>query len=619
MADSGSTINDVKSYASNLAGEVMETFMTNFNIKSIKEVIGDVDIKASQLIKTFGQGREQIVAIKAAMADAVTSVVALGGSFGEIYEIQKGIAETLGRNLILNSDSYEKLYATTKVTGQGAKELTEGFKNVGYSVYQIGDQMTKVVDSARSIGVNAEKVSGEVVKNMSSMNMFNFQGGVEGLAKMAAQAVNLRVDMSNTLKIAEGLFSPEKAIDMAAAMQRLGVAQGDLLDPLRLMDLAQNDPAELQNQIVEMSKSFTRLNEEGQFEIAPGEKLRMKELAESMGMPISELQKMALGSAELERKMSKIQFPEFATKEQQELIANMAEMDSKTGEYKITMVDSKTGEKVDKNITELSIPDIEKLKEASAPKSMEDLAKQQLDTQTSMKASLLTLANRTGYALAGTKTVTQAEDAGREAYSKIPKIPGKSFSVEDLRENMGEGLDNFIKAIGDGKPIEALMGAATGTAKFLDTAFKESFENTKKVMDELAKSTNPVIQAFEKIGKSAVNAGLEHEKIKVNDFTIETHPEDKLVMFGGTNLDGNKNSGTPTQTDTKTTADINLNIKIDAPSNIDTAQLMLAFNDQSVRQQMIDAFQKGLSNSNGSGPLNPIESRKQMMNLGNMV
>ena len=38
---------------------------------------------------------------------------------------------------------------------------------------------------------------------------------------------------------------------MAAAMQRLGVAQSDLLDPLRLMDLSANDPTELQNQIVQ--------------------------------------------------------------------------------------------------------------------------------------------------------------------------------------------------------------------------------------------------------------------------------------------------------------------------------------------------------------------------------
>jgi len=39
---------------------------------------------------------------------------------------------------------------------------------------------------------------------------------------------------------------------MSAALQRLGVTQSELLDPLRLMDLSINDPGELQNQLVQM-------------------------------------------------------------------------------------------------------------------------------------------------------------------------------------------------------------------------------------------------------------------------------------------------------------------------------------------------------------------------------
>jgi len=617
MADSGGTINDIKSYTSNLLSEFKTAFMSNFNVDEIKKQIKEVDEAASIVTKQFGQGREQIVAIKAAMADAVTSVTALGGGFSDIAEIQRNISDSLGRNVIASTESYEKIYALKQVLGEASAGMIKSFKDAGYSAYQAGSQMEKVVNTAREIGVNATAVSSQVLSNMDMLNKYTFQGGVEGLAKMAAQAINLRISVTDIKGAMEKAFNPESAIDMAASLQRLGVAQGDLLDPLRLMDMAQNDPAELMNQIGEMSQQFVQLNKDGHFEIMPGAKRQLMEIESSMGLTQGSLSKMALSSAELDDKMSKIRFPEFATKEQQQLIANMAEMDT-NGEYKITMTDEK-GEKVTKSITEINPSDIEKLKEASAPKSMEDLAKDQLNTQQSMDASLKTLAGRTGYALAGTKSITDAQNAGREVYSKVPKIPGESFSIKGLRENMGEGLDNFIKAIGDGKPMEALMGAAAGTAKFLDTAFKESFENTKTVIDELGKSTNPVITAFEKIGKSTVNAVAEHENIKVKDFTIETHPEDKLVMAGGTNLDGNKNSGNSTQTDTKTTADINLNIKIEAPSNIDTAQLMLAFNDQSVRQQMISAFQKGLSDSNGSGPLNPIEARKQMMNLGNMV
>jgi len=309
MADSGSTISEIKSYTQSLMDQFKDAFLTNFDVSSIKKTLGEVEEGATSVAHIFGQGREQITAIKAAMAEAVTSVTLLGGNFQSILDIQKDISKVLGTNLILNSQSYEKLYATAQVTGQGADSLTKNFKDAGYSVYAIGDQMQKVMDVSRSIGVNGVQVSKQVVENMGAMNQYNFQGGVEGMAKMAAQAVNLRVDMKSTLELANKMFDPEQAINMSAAMQRLGVAQGDLLDPLKMMDLAQNDPAELQNQIAEMSKSFTRLKADGTgFEILPGEKRRMMEISKELFGNTEQLGKMALAAGDLDLKMSKIKF-----------------------------------------------------------------------------------------------------------------------------------------------------------------------------------------------------------------------------------------------------------------------------------------------------------------------
>ena len=48
---------------------------------------------------------------------------------------------------------------------------------------------------------------------------------------------------------------------MVSAFQRLGVAAGDLADPFRLMYLASEDTAELQNQVVKMTEKFTYFDE----------------------------------------------------------------------------------------------------------------------------------------------------------------------------------------------------------------------------------------------------------------------------------------------------------------------------------------------------------------------
>ena len=638
MGDTDDIKKDIKGYTQSVLDEIEKAFLTNFDVDAIKDKIAEVEEAATEVTRVFGQGKEQITAIKAAMAESVTSVTLLGGGFSDIVNLQTKISETLGTNLILNSQSYEKLYATTEVTGVKAEILTKGFKDAGFSVYAIGDQMTKVMNTARAIGVNGRQVSEQVVENMASMNQYNFQGGVEGMAKMAAQAVNLRTDMKVTLAIADRLFDPEQAIDMAAAMQRLGVAQGDLLDPLRLMDLARNDPAELQNQIAEMSKTFVKLKADGTgFEILPGEKARMMEIEKAMQLPRGELGKMALAAGDLELKMSKIKFSNDVTdKETQNLIANMAEM-GEGGEYKVTYTDAE-GDVKTKNVTELDESDIKAITEASqkAPKTMEELAKDQLTTQQSIDKNIESIANRTGLGLAGTKAATMAESAAREVSGVLPKVAGgKNLSIKGVRENLGGGLDNFIKAVGDGKGMEGLMSAASGTATYLETTLHESWVNTKTAIDDLSKSTNPLIQIMGDIVKKTGGAVAEHENINVTErqdfikFPGETvKPLAIDTIFGMTkgkealeNLNStNSNSVVGTSNIKMEDVNVNLNIKIDAPSNVDTSQLMLAFNDPSVKGALIGAVQSALSKVNGSnGPPNPIEARKQMANMANLT
>ena len=632
MADSNSAFSDIKAYTQSLMSELEKQFLTNFDVDEIKKKLVEVEGGATEVAKVFGQGREQITAIKAAMAEAVTSVTLLGGKFSDIVEIQKDISKVLGTNLILNSQSYEKLYATSEVTKVNSTDLTKNFKDAGFSVYAIGDQMTKVMNTARAIGVNGQQVSRQVVDNMASMNQYNFQGGVEGMAKMAAQAVNLRVDMKSTLDIANRLFDPEQAIDMAAAMQRLGVAQGDLLDPLKLMDLARNDPAELQNQIAEMSKSFTRLKADGTgFEILPGEKGRMMELERAMQLPAGQLGKMALAAGDLELKMSKIKFSNNVTDEStQKLIANMAEMGA-GGEYKVTYTDEK-GDVQTKNVTELNESDIKAITDASqkAPKTMEELAKDQLTTQQKIQADIYSIAHRTGLGLAGTKSVTMAENAAREVSGVLPKVAG-AYSVKSVRENLGGGLDNFIKAVGDGKWGEALVNAAAGTATYLDTTLHESWVNTKTAIDDLAKSTNPLIQIMGNVVKSTGGAVMEHENIPPpRDFikfpgkSFQPYPEDTIVGLtkgkeAFQNLNStNSNSVVGTSNIKMEDVNVNLSIDITGTDKMRPEDLKILFEtNQTLKQTIVETVLNVLSNVNGSNGTNPIKSRRQMAKLAN--
>lgn len=600
------------------AGKTIKDSNTDLNL--IKGVLYEIDESASNIAKSFGQGREQITSIKAAMAEAADKIYLLGGKWQDVVDIQQAAATALGRNVILAEGSYEKLYETAKVTGQSNDLLMKGFKDAGFSLYDVSNQMQKVINSAREIGVNAQAVSKQVVENMSKMNQFNFQGGVEGMAKMAAQAVNLRVDMKATLDIAKGLFNPEKAIEMASAMQRLGVAQGDLLDPLKLMDLARNDPAELQNQIAQMSKQFVQLNADGHFEIMPGAKQQLMEIGQELGYQNGELERMALGGAELEQKMGKIKFPEFATKEQQEMLANITEMGA-NGDMKIKV----DGKEMDINAAmEKYGTDEEsfnKLIDASKPKKMEDLAEEQLGTLKTIEGIVASMSGRVPRGLASTKIATEADNATRKV-GKAVAITAQPFSSKNIGGVIGDVSETFITSINNGETaFTAFATAANTISTFLNENFKISIDNASKEINKLGNSGNSLLDFMDTMFTKAGGTFAAHEnlsapgppqpntQIKVNDVLITSLPEDKFILGGGTNPMGNNSEGT-----TKTMSgpiDINLNIKVDAPG-MDTSQLLLALSDQTVKQEIISAVGTAANNANGIGEPNPnTEARKQ--------
>jgi hypothetical protein len=66
----------------------------------------------------------------------------------------------------------------------------------------------------RSIGGNTKQIMEDVTNNMDQMNRFQFENGVKGLTKMAAQASMLRFDMNETFKLADKVLSPEGAIQL---------------------------------------------------------------------------------------------------------------------------------------------------------------------------------------------------------------------------------------------------------------------------------------------------------------------------------------------------------------------------------------------------------------------
>ena len=556
-----------------------------FEFDQINKVLLGVDKSATSIAKSFGTGRDNIGQLKIAMGDAYVEVAKMGGKYSDIASIQGKVSGDLGRNVILQTETIQKLFAVQQVTGQNAEVITKSFKDAGMSAYLASEKMGNVVNIARSQGVNAQAVSKLVVENMSNLNMYTFQGGVDGLAKMAAQATSMRISMADTFKFAEKVFNPEGAIETAAALQRLGVTQSQLLDPLRLMDLAQNDPTELQNQITQMTEQFVQLNKDGQFEIMPDAKRQLREIETAMGYPSGALSKMALGAAEVADKMSKIRFTGGFSEDEKKFIANMAEM-GPGGTYTLKVDGKDMG--IDQAM-DLFAKDNDRFKQFmkdSEPKTMEDLAKEQLDTISSIDANVASMMNRVPMAMSTSKL---GEDL-LEGYRKVAEVPAKAVSEGGAfnTQGMREGLNTFE---GDMKAF----------IKDFSTNKSSDVELTAKAMEYFRGIYNYLEKNAEQVDKNVKSQYAE-------DFILKTHPKDTIVftpdmMIGGTNLFGGQQGS---MSETKNTNDINLNINLSAQPGVDVNDMT----KKEILEPLIAHIQKvitgdGLLNKNGS-TTNPI-------------
>jgi len=488
--------------------------------KAIKERANDVDNTLAQidesttsLIKNFGGARDRVQEMALGISDASSKILLLTDNVSTYEEamakaatIANEVAEGTNRNYMATSQNIEEIVAATEASKVESGTLIKNFTEQGYSLNAISENMQKVVNTTRALGVNTAAVSSSVVANLSKLNTFNFANGIEGLTRMAAKAALFNIDMTKIFTLADNLFDPEKAVEMASSLQRLGVATGDLLDPLKLMDLGQNNPEELQKQIVEMSKRFTYFNEQNQkFEIMPGAKRELREIAGAMGLNADELAKMALGSSTLADKMSKIRFPTLKTditEDQKELIANMSEM--KDGKYmiKVERRDKEgrgLGEFDSKDVSLLDDTDIENLKKqySESNKTLEETAQDQLTIQKRMLNEMESVASSLRGGLATSRPV-------RKGIEEVIKFKDKTIEpITDAAtsKNARELIDDIVTDLANYTKNKTSGQYSDEEIKKQEDAINEKYK------DKLVKLENSINKAGDVLGKAATDLG----------------------------------------------------------------------------------------------------------------
>ena len=437
--------NAIKEYGTEVGGNVFKQFE-------------DIQGKAATLNKTllngvlgYDRGISQV------LTKTLDKTLKIGGTLQDATDAYSTINTELGKSVILNENILTKTIEFSKATGLSVAEsakLTANFMELGLSIEQSQKESEKLRQTAAKFGINAGQFIKSIGENIKTAAAYGFRNGIDGLSKMVARSQALRVEFKGITGLADTLFDPEKAIELAANMQVLGGAVGDLADPFKLMYMAENDVEGLQEAIGQAAASSVTFNEQtGAFKLTGTEMRRLKAQADALGMEYGDLADKAIKykkEAEILSRLQPLQGFSNLSKEQQQVIASLAEI-GPGGKVDLRLPGFEQG------VTNFAALFKDGTKEqialaqfqASQQKSDRDIAKEQLAITTKNEINVRTIRDA---------AVIMAAKGGNvgDFLEQIEKYTGK----------IGEFVDKNYETVGAlGKKLEetAIAGAQIAT------------------------------------------------------------------------------------------------------------------------------------------------------------
>lgn len=388
-----------------------------------------------------------------------TSTLQIGIGIEEMSKMQAEYSSSIGRSVQLTEAGRQAMADLAKGTMlgvDGAAQLVGEFDKFGKSAESTKEFMEDAMNSASKLGLNAGAVTKNIVAGVKLLNTFNFKDGAKGMEKMAEQAAKYQTSMTLVSGMAEKLFDIEGAVEMSAQLQVLGGEWAKLGDPFKLMYMARNDMAGLNEAVINATKSTAVFNKtSGNFEIPTMELQRLRKVAEQTGLNYDALATAAKKAAEFTNISNQLNVK--VDDDTQKFISSVANLDDK-GTATITL---KGGPKL---VSALDATNLQELASMQADKkSLNERAKQAIGFDESLtnfvnmfKTSLLPIID-------GINTT-------------LGPILDKFFKDVDFKKNMGqlgESIGNFIikakgifdtignivSVLGPGGTLALLLGA----------------------------------------------------------------------------------------------------------------------------------------------------------------
>lgn len=324
--------------------------------------IFEMDKEIRNAVRSMAGGKDTYNMMYNSITKAAESTTMWGVGVKDLAIMQRGYSEAIGRSVMLTENGYEAMAKLAEGTGLGkefAVEMAGAMDNFNISAERTSDIVENTMNRAARMGVNGAAAVKLLQTNLKLAQRFNFKGGILGLSKLATEAAKLKLDMEGIAGMAEKVFRPEGAIEMAAELTTMGGKFASLGDPMQLMFKARNDFAGFSKDIGKASAEFVQMDKKtGEFNVTNGLAAdRMREIARITGLSVEKLKEMATAEARIQE-IRKNTSGRFAEKDV-EIIESMSKFDKKSGQWVINI----NGQ--DKLIKDLRNTDLENIRKQS--------------------------------------------------------------------------------------------------------------------------------------------------------------------------------------------------------------------------------------------------------------
>lgn len=287
-----------------------------------------------------------------------------GMSRAEAMKMQEAYAKTTGRATLLTTEQMSDIAAASKIMGQETVQSAIAMlDNMGSTSQTAVELLDSTYARAKNAGLDINKTSEILVKNLSLANRFAFRDGLDSLSRMAVYSQKIRMDLSEIGNVAEKVSTIEGSIETAARLQVLGGA-GAMLgsNPMQLLYEGVADQEALFERISKIFGAEATFNRRtGRAEISPYMTEIIREQAKAVNMNPDVAIQTSRRQATIKEiesdlmKSSPVLFQKL-TEEQKDALYNKAEFDKERQSFFVNYRNERGEEqkKYIQNISELT-------------------------------------------------------------------------------------------------------------------------------------------------------------------------------------------------------------------------------------------------------------------------